>query len=372
MTTMLMSNPREDGYFMPAEYMPHSGTWMAWPERCDNWRLGAKPAQAAFAAVAFAIAQFEPVTVCVSGRQYHNARTILSAKKSKFWIRVVEMTVNDSWMRDIGPTFVVSTTADTTPRGIDWRFNAWGGLYNGLYFPWDQDDAVAQKIIDIERCLRYRAPIVLEGGSVHVDGEGTCMTTEECLLSPGRNPNLTKTQIEEHLKEFLNVQKVLWVPRGVYNDETDGHIDNMACFAAPGVVLLTWTDDPDDPQYERSLEALNYLTAEGTVDAKGRRLQVIRIHQPTPVLLTSEEAEGIDYTAGGRRARQAGERQAASYVNFYICNGGVIVPLFNDPKDADAVAALQRAFPQRQVVGVAAREILLGGGNIHCITQQQP
>lgn len=358
----LSSTPRADGFYMPAEFAPHSGTWMLWPQRPDNWRLGAKPAQRAFVAVARAIARFEPVTMGVNHSQYANARQMLPPE-----IRVVEISNNDSWMRDCGPTFVINGKGEV--RGIDWKFNAWGGLYNGLYFPWDLDDMVPQKVLEIERLDRYKAPLVLEGGSIHVDGEGTCITTAECLLSPGRNPDLTQEQIEHYLREYLNVEKVLWIPRGVYNDETTGHVDNLACFLRPGEIALTWTDDRSDPQYERSAEAYDFLMSQ--TDARGRRFKVHKIHQPNPVIITAEEAEGVD-AVEGTLPRQAGDRLAASYINFYFCNGGAIVPTFDDPHDAAALATLQRLLPKRKVVGVPAREILLGGGNIHCITQQQP
>ncbi len=347
---------------MPAEFAPHAGTWMLWPQRPDNWRLGGKPAQKAFVAVAGAIAQFEPVTMGVNHSQYANARQMLPPK-----VRVLELSNNDSWMRDCGPTFVVDGQGGL--RGVDWKFNAWGGLDNGLYFPWDLDDAVAQKVLEIEGVDRYRAPLVLEGGSIHVDGEGTCLTTAECLLSPGRNPNLSQAEIEAYLMEYLNVEKVLWIPRGVYRDETTGHVDNLACFLRPGVIALTWTDDKSDPQYERSAEAYDYLMSQ--TDARGRTLTVHKIHQPNPILITPEEAAGVD-AVDGTLPRQAGDRMAASYINFYFCNGGAIVPTFGDAHDAGALGTLQALLPGRKVVGVPAREILLGGGNIHCITQQQP
>ncbi|MCS7010942.1 MAG: agmatine deiminase [Anaerolineales bacterium] len=362
MSLTLDSTPRADGFYMPAEFAPHVGTWMLWPQRPDNWRLGAKPAQKAFVAVARAIAQFEPVTMGVNHNQYANARQMLPPE-----IRVVEISNNDSWMRDCGPTFVIN--GHGMVRGIDWKFNAWGGLYNGLYFPWDLDDMVPQKVLEIERLDRYQAPLVLEGGSIHVDGEGTCLTTAECLLSPGRNPDLTQEQIENYLKDYLNVEKVIWIPRGVYNDETTGHVDNLACFLRPGEIALTWTDDTADPQYERSAEAYDFLMSQ--TDARGRRFKVHKIHQPNPVYITAEEAEGVD-AVEGTLPRQAGDRLAASYINFYFCNGGAIVPTFDDPHDAQALATLQELLPERKVVGVPAREILLGGGNIHCITQQQP
>jgi len=358
---LIHSTPRADGFSMPAEFAPHVATWMLWPQRPDNWRLGGKPVQRAFAAVASAIAQFEPVTVGVNHSQYANARQMLLPE-----IRVVEISNNDAWMRDTGPTFV---TDGKTVCGVDWVFNAWGGLYNGLYSPWDLDEAVAQKVLEIERVPRYKAPLVMEGGSFHVDGEGTCITTAECLLSPGRNPDLSQAEIENHLKQYLGVEKVLWIPRGVFNDETTGHVDNLACYLRPAEIALTWTDERDDPQYERSAEAFEFLLSQ--TDAKGRRLIVHKIHQPGPLFTTPEEAAGVE-ALEGTQPRRAGDRMAGSYINFYFCNGGAIVPTFEDPHDAAALETLQNLLPDRRVVGVPAREILLGGGNIHCITQQQP
>ena len=335
---------------------------MLWPERPDNWRLGGKPAQRAFADVAAAIAQFEPVTVGVSSGQFRNARRMLPT-----CIRVVEMSSNDAWMRDCGPTFVVNDQG--VVRGIDWDFNAWGGLHGGLYFPWDQDGLVARKVLEIERLDCYKVDLVLEGGSIHVDGEGTCLTTKECLLNPNRNSHLTRAEIEENLRQYLNVEKVIWLDRGVYQDETSGHVDNLICFIRPGVVALTWTDDESDPQYEISTQAYEQLSA--ATDAKGRGFEIHKIHQPGPIYITPEESKGVD-AVEGTLPRKAGNRLAGSYINFYIANGGVIMPTFDDPHDSAAIETLQKLFPDRQVVGVPAREILLGGGSIHCITQQQP
>jgi agmatine deiminase len=376
----LNRTPKQDGFRMPGEFEPHAGCWMLWPERPDNWRLGAKPAQRAFAAVAAAIAQFEPVTMGVSRAQFANARRMLPAH-----VRVAEMSSNDCWMRDCGPTFVVKAAGERRKaeiehlvpntqylrniRGVDWQFNAWGGLDGGLYFPWDQDALVARKVLEIERLDRYEAPLILEGGSIHVDGEGACLTTEECLLNPNRNPRLTKDEIKVHLTEYLNVDKIIWLGRGVYLDETSGHVDNLCCFVRPGVVALTWTDDTSDPQYEISLDAYERLSA--VTDAKGRKFEIHKIRQPDPIVITQEESEGVD-AIEGTLPRQAGNRLAGSYVNFYIANGGVIAPVFGVPQDQAALEILQQLFPDRKVVGVPAREILLGGGNIHCITQQQP
>ncbi|MCV2395715.1 agmatine deiminase [Actinotalea sp. M2MS4P-6] len=362
MTRTIDSTPAADGYRMPAEWAHHTGCWLVWPERPDNWRLGAKPAQAAFTAVATAIAGTEPVTVAVSARQYANARTQLPDH-----VRVVEMSNDDSWMRDIGPTFVVNDAGDV--RGVDWDFNAWGGLVDGLYFPWDADDDVARKVCEIEGRDRYKAPLVLEGGSIDVDGEGTVLVTEECLLSEGRNPDLSREEIEQALRDYLGVEVVVWLPYGVHLDETNGHVDNFCRFVRPGVVMLTWTDDETDPQYERSAAALKVL--ETVTDARGRELEVVKIHQPGPIHITAEEAAGVD-AVDGTLPREEGDRLAGSYVNSYIGNDVVVLPLFDDPHDDAAVAAYAELFAPRAVVTVPGREILLGGGNVHCITQQVP
>ncbi|RFA33524.1 agmatine deiminase [Virgibacillus dokdonensis] len=361
---IINSVPKQDGFRMPGEFEKHEGCWMIWPERSDNWRYGGKPAQKVFAEVAHAISEFEPVTMIVSAAQYVNARQMLNSN-----IRIVEMSTDDSWVRDCGPTFVINTnTADV--RGVNWGFNAWGGLVDGLYFPWDKDDLVAQKICDMERKDCYSIPdFILEGGSIHVDGEGTLIVTEECLLSEGRNASLSKEDIENNLKEYLNVEKVIWLKRGIYLDETNGHVDNICNYVKPGEVVLAWTDDKNDPQYDISKECYDILTNE--TDAKGRKLKVHKLHVPSPILISKEESIGVD-SVDGTLPREEGDRLAASYANYYTANGGVVVPLFADPNDDKAVQLLQELYPERKVVGVYAREILLGGGNIHCITQQQP
>jgi agmatine deiminase len=363
MSATLTSAPAADGYRMPGEFEPHGGCWMAWPERPDNWRLGAKPAQEAYAAVAEAINVSEPVTMAVSDAQFEHCRSVLSPS-----IRVVEIATDDAWMRDIGPSFLLDGGGGGR-RGVDWRFNAWGGLDGGLYFPWDRDDRVAAKVLEIERADRYRAPIVLEGGAIHVDGEGTVMATEECLLNPNRNPKLSREQIEHALFEHLGAEKMIWLGRGVYNDETDGHIDNLACFARGGVVLLTYAEDESDPQHAISRDALERLQA--ATDARGRSLEVILLPSPGPIAISEREAGGVDAVAG-TLPRRAGDRLAASYVNFFPATTRIVMPLLDERFDDDAAAVLGGCFPDREIVGVPAREILLGGGNIHCITQQVP
>ena len=358
----LSSTPSADGYRMPGEFEPHSGCWMAWPERPDNWRLGGKPAQAAYAAVAEAINASDPVTMAVSDSQFAHCRAVLPPS-----IRVVEISSDDAWMRDIGPTFV--TDGNGGRRGVDWHFNAWGGLDGGLYFPWDRDERVAGKVLEIEGAERYRAPIVLEGGSIHVDGQGTVIATEQCLLNPNRNPELARGQLEQVLLAYLGADKLIWLGEGLFNDETDGHVDNLACFARPGLVLLTYTEDESDPQSAVSRDAQQRL--EAATDARGRALEVVHLPSPGTITITEEEAAGVD-ALDTSQPRLAGDRLAASYVNFYLGTSRVVFPLLDARCDDQAADVLSGCFPEREVVGVPAREILLGGGNIHCITQQVP
>lgn len=356
------STPKKDGFRMPGEFEKHDGCWIIWPERPDNWRYGGKPAQKVFVEVAEAISRFEPVTVIVSAAQFDNARHHLPDH-----IRVIEMSNDDAWIRDCGATFVVN---GKEVRGVDWRFNAWGGLVDGLYFPWDQDDRVARKMCDIEQkdCYTLES-FVLEGGSIHVDGEGTLVTTEECLLSEGRNPDMTREEIEEVLKAYLNLEKVIWLEKGIYNDETNGHVDNIFNYVRPGEVVLAWTDDESDPQYAISKAAYEVLA--NSTDAKGRKLKIHKMYCPKPILITAAESEGVD-AVDGTLPRMEGDRLAASYCNYYTANGGVVFPTFGDPNDKKAEELLKQLYPDREIVGIYAREILLGGGNIHCITQQQP
>jgi agmatine deiminase len=354
--------PAADDFHMPAEWAAHDGCWMAWPERGDTWRLGARPAQETFAEVAAAIARCEPLTMTASPAQFGRARAMLPPE-----VRVVEVTTDDAWMRDIGPTFVVD--AHGRRRGVDWIFNAWGGFDGGLYAPWDHDDLAASRVCEIERADHYRAPIVLEGGSIHVDGEGTLLTTEQCLLNHNRNPELGRAEIERELRDYTGARTIIWLGDGVWQDETDGHIDNLCCFVRPGVVALTWTDDPDDPQHAISTDARRRL--EAAVDARGRSLEIHLLHQPGPLHMTDDEAGGI-VAAAGAKLRPGGARLAASYVNFYLANDHVVMPRLDPAWDDEAAEQLAALFPGRTVVGVDAREILLGGGNIHCITQQVP
>lgn len=357
------STPRADGFHMPAEFEPHEGCILIFPERSDSWQYGGYAARKAFVQIVEAIAKSEKVTVCASARQYDNARALLPSH-----VRIVEMENNDAWARDYAPTFVVGK--DGTVRGIDWGFNAWGGLVDGLYFPWDKDNAMARKLCDLlEKDVYCKRDFILEGGSIHVDGEGTCMVTEACLLSEGRNPSMSKEEIEDTLKEYLGVSTVIWLPCGIYQDETNEHVDNICAFVKPGEVVLAWTNDQSDVQYEMSKACLEVL--EKSKDAKGRQIKVHKLILPKPVTITSEECEGLDL-CDDEPTRTPGERLAASYVNFYIANKQIVMPGFGDPADEPARQKLQELFQDREVIQIYARDILIGGGNIHCITQQIP
>lgn len=254
---------------------------------------------------------------------------------------------------------------------VDWSFNAWGGAVDGLYQDYEADDQVASRFAEELEIPVYDAkPFVLEGGAIHSDGQGTILVTESCLLSPGRNPHLTKEEIEKILLESLGAEKVIWLSYGIYQDETNEHVDNVAAFVGPAEVVLAWTDDQDDPQYAMSAADLALLEKE--TDAKGRsftihKLPIPAIHQ----VVTEDDLPGYTYEEG-EEERYAGERLAASYVNFYIANKSVLVPQFQDVNDQVALNILSQCFPDREVVGIPARDILLGGGNIHCITQQIP
>ena len=356
---MTLTTPRGDGFHMPAEWAPHSATVMLWPERPDNWRDGAAPAQSTFVAVATAIARFEPVVMLVSPRQYDRARSFLPEEA-----RLLTIDSDDAWARDIAP---VCVTDGRNIRAVDFLFNAWGGLEHGLYAPWDRDDALAARLCAELDIPRYRAPCVLEGGAIHTDGEGTILTTEPCLLDPARNQGVTRAAMEEWLGAYLGARHVVWLQDGVPEDETGGHVDNLACFVSPGRVLLSWCDDPADPHHVVSRAALARL--ETAHDAAGRRLVVEKLPMPTPMFISEAEAAGVAPGDGGMN-RRAGTRLAASYVNFYLANGAVIAPAFGVPTDDPAREILARCFPGRQIVMLPAREILLGGGNIHCITSQ--
>lgn len=357
MSRYLTTLPINDGFRMPAEWESHKGCWLIWPERTDFWYNGGKPAQKQMVEVATEISKFESVTVAVSTSQYAHARARLPEK-----IKVVELSTNDAWVRDTGATCLINDETGEV-RGIDWKFNAWGEIY----FPWDLDDAVARKMCEIEGIDCYNAPFILEGGSIHVDGEGTILTTEQCLLNDNRNPHLNKQDLEQLLCNYLNGKKVVWLPMGwTSDDDTNGHIDNLAMFVAPGVIALNWTLDENDPMFPICQAALTTLEAE--TDAKGRKFQVIKVPMPT-LYYTKEQIEGLDSHDG---TYERTDKCPASYINCYLANGAAIVPIFNCPTDEEALIILQNAMPDKKVVGLPATDLVCGGGDIHCLTQQIP
>ncbi|MSO93992.1 MAG: agmatine deiminase family protein [Rhodospirillales bacterium] len=326
---------------MPAEGSLHARCWMAWPCREELWRSHREEARAAFARVARAIRDFEPVTVLARPEDAGDAVSALGAG-----IEVVPAALDDSWMRDIGPTFVTDDSGNVA--GVHWRFNGWGEKYR----PYAHDAEAGAFIISRLGLPCFPASIVMEGGAISVDGEGTAMVTEECLLNPNRNPSLTRREIEEILEAYLGVRRVIWLGQGLVNDETDGHVDNVACFVRPGVVLLAAGGDSANLNAQRMNDNRRRLDA--ARDGAGRRLKILSMPLPRP-------REGDD-----------GKSMALSYMNFYIANGGIVMPGFGSPVDGDAADVLRRAFPERKIVQVPSLAISHGGGNIHCITQQEP
>ena len=391
------STPREDGFYMPAEFAPQDRVWMGWPHRTDTWAHGAKPAQSQYADIARAIAEFTPVVMCVNEVDYNNCKAVFDGDEN---ITVLEMTTNDAWFRDTGATFVVNGKGEK--RANNWHFNAYGGLIDGLYFPWDADDKIAQKMAEFSGCRTYRPDdMILEGGSITVDGEGTLVVTDQCLLSPGRTCSAVladeededtiwpkyarkfepwseelREYMNDELKKYLGVEKVIWVKEGIDPEETNGHIDDVATFIAPGVMACIWTDDPENPFYQQCQDA--YATLSEAVDAKGRKLKVYKLPLPTkPLYMDQASCDTIDIDENAE-PRVPDEPLIASYMNYLVTNHGVITPQYGDVNDQLAVDTLQKIYDETwgegvyKVVGVKSDQVVYGGGNIHCITQQEP
>ncbi|MBM7868410.1 agmatine deiminase [Heliobacterium gestii] len=337
-----MSLPQQSGFAMPPEWAPHQRTFITWPIDDTTWPDELDEVRQAYARVAQAIARFEPVTMIVLPELAEEAAQLCGPS-----VDILPMEYDDSWIRDNGPTFLKNAAGEVA--GVNWQFNAWGNK-----FPCELDNLVAPQLLDRFGIRRFDAPFVMEGGSIHVDGEGTLLTTEECLLNKNRNPHMTCEELGSQVGRYLGVEKIVWLKKGLYGDHTDGHVDNVACFARPGVVLLQVCSDSEDPNYAISRENLEIL--QEAVDAKGRSFEIIPIEQP-PAL------------------HHNGVRMAASYINFYFVNGGIILPVFGGEcaeTDRQAEAVLARVFPDRTIVPVESRIILTGGGNIHCATQQMP
>lgn len=349
--------PREEGYRMPAEWEAHDACWMFWP--CGpgvfnpglDGKDGLAAAREAYAEVARAIARFEPVKMVATERDAAGAMEAVAGAD----VEVLEFPIDDSWARDTGPTFVLSPGGGLA--GVHWRFNNYGNEPHGEKpakpeSAYANDREIGGRILDHLGLRRFEAPLVMEGGAFHVDGQGTVLVTEQCLLNPNRNPDLSREEIERYLLDYLGASKVVWLGRGLEDDETDGHVDELACFASPGVVLAHAQDDESDPDHAVSRDLLTRLDA--ATDAEGRDFQVLAL-------------------PAGPVMRHRGVRLSLSYVNFYIANGGIVMPAFGDEaRDARAAEVMAEAFPGREIVQVPALDIFVGGGGIHCITQQQP
>lgn len=336
--------PVHDGFYMPAEWEAHKRTWMCWPAREAPFGNAERHLRAkqAYARVARAVAGFEPVMLVASHEDGAEAKLATGGK-----VDVLEMPIDDGWARDVGPTFLANGRGRVA--GLDWGFNAWGGKYH----PYTNDAALARRVLEMMGLPVYTAPIVFEGGALHSDGEGTVITTEQCLLNPNRNPGLTKEQAEAVLAHYVGARKVIWLGSGFSDRETDGHVDNIACFAAPGKVIVGVPASKSHPDFTPAHEAIRRLQM--ATDAQGRALEVVELQQP-------------------RKARTAwnGDVLQASYVNFYLPNGAIVMPQFDDANDEPARAVLADCFPGRDIMQVAALDIVEGGGGIHCITQQEP
>lgn len=370
---------------MPGEWAKHGACWMAWPYKESNWSHKAGPVQREVATLALAIARWEPVHMLVTSAEYNRA---LEALPLGSGVRVFVADYDDIWVRDSGCTFVVVVGSTDTTRAVgavEWQFNGWGSSED-LSIDVSLDNKVSGFMARLAlggrsgSLLLRGCPAVLEGGSFHVDGEGTLIATEECLLNPNRAnssyPLRTREALEAIFQHYLGVTKVIWIPRGVFgDDDTNGHVDNLAAFVCPGHVVLTMPKDHSDPQHVISIEALNVLS--GAIDAKGRRITVHLISHPAPAMHYSEaDLEGLAPPC----VRSQGQRLAASYINFYLCSSdkgrAIVMPRFGLPTDdqaRDELAAVYKQFyPSIEIVQVDSKAILLGGGNIHCITQQQP
>lgn len=360
-----MSTPLKDGFHMPFEGDEHKATLILMPFRQDTWRNHAKPAIKEYIDVIKVISEHEKVMVGIHPSVSKRIEPLFEGMSN---VTTTKIRYNDAWARDNMPLFV---TDGSRLRSVDFRFNAWGGDYDGLYSDYSDDDKLGQIVSKKLKILSYFLPnFVLEGGSIACDGEGTLIATEACLLSKGRNPTYGKEEIEEVLREYLGIDKVIWVPHGIYQDETNEHIDNMVAFVKPGEVVMAWCEDKNDPQYGYCQKTYKALAK--AVDAKDRPLIIHKLPLPKPMYMTKSEASSLKISQNTTDIREAGRRLSASYVNFYQGKDFVVMPAFGVKEDKKAFEILSSLFPTKKIHQVYSYEILLGGGNIHCITMQLP
>ena len=347
---MTRSSLASQGFRMPAEWARHRGTWLSWPHRESSWPGRFAPVPAVFVEIVRHLLPLEEVHINVTGPEMEESvRGLLTGGGVTGRVQFHHNPTNDAWCRDHGPIFVQRETASGRREEVivDWGFNAWGGKYP----PFDSDDVVPTRIGRRFGIRVVNPGIVMEGGSIEVNGRGTLLTTESCLLNPNRNPGLTREQIEGYLRNYLGVTKILWLGDGIEGGDTDGHVDDLTRFVDESSVVTVVEEDPRDPNYaplRENLERLRRMT-----DQDGRPLRVLTLPMPPAMY-------------------QDDQRLPASYANFYIANGVVLLPAYHPPTDAIARETLARCFPGREVRLVDSRDLVWGLGSFHCVTQQWP
>ena len=331
--------PKQSGFRMPAEWTPHLRTWMMWPSRPEVWDDMDETCRN-YASVAHAIREYEPLTMLVRKEDAAKAKMLLGSD-----IDILESQIDDSWARDAGPCFLKNEQGERA--GVSFRFNAWGGKYH----PFDGDNAASAEILRTAGVTVFNSDLIAEGGGISVDGEGTILTTKTCFPNVNRNPDWSRERIEEELKQMLGGDKVIWLPGNEYETETDGHVDGIATFVAPGIVLIEG-EGPADGEFH-GINVANIKSMEGQTDATGRPIRLVQIPDASDVPSHSE-------------------RFCRSYVNSYICNGGIVMPKYGIKEDDIVCEIFEDLFPGRRVSMVEIPSIAIGGGGIHCITQQEP
>ncbi|HVR72841.1 MAG TPA: agmatine deiminase family protein [Planctomycetota bacterium] len=334
------------GHRMPAEWEPHEATWLAWPHKRESWPGIFDRIPRVWAAMVRALRGSEEVRILTRDAAM-DAEVRLALEGDLAGVRTFHIPTNDAWIRDYGPIFAHRSREPGKPVLVSWRYNSWGGKYG----PWDLDDAVPGKLGAVLGLPVVETGMVLEGGSIDVDGEGTLLTTRSCLLNPNRNPSLNAVEIEERLRRWLGAERVLWLGDGIVGDDTDGHVDDLTRFVAPGRVVTAVEREERDPNYLPLHENREMLR--GMTDAAGRKLEVIDLPMPPPIF-------------------HEGHRCPASYANFLIANRSVLVPTFRSERDALAIGILREVFPGREVTGIDCSDMVWGLGAVHCVTQQQP
>ena len=341
--------PRELGYRFPAEWEPQAATWLSWPHNLDTWPGKFGPIPDVFASIVKTLSAYQRININVTGAEM---RQDVEARLAKLGVDLSLVTLydiptNDSWCRDHGPAFVVNQELPQPLAVVDWGYNAWGGKYP----PFELDDIVPSRIAEMRNLPVFYPGIIMEGGSIDVNGEGCLLTSRSCLLNPNRNPALTQSEIEGYLCDYYNVEKILWLDEGIVGDDTDGHVDDTARFINPNTIVAAVesnTADENHPILQNNLSALKSMT-----DLGGKAFRIVELPMPAP----------LSYN---------GQRIPASYINFLIANGVVLVPTFQDTNDTVALSILQREFPDRKVVGIDCIDLAWGLGTLHCISQQEP